>query len=48
MKKTVSPRTLPILSAIGLAIATLGVAADRKLTHLRRLCRLKTDPGVLP
>lgn len=23
------------------------VAADRKLTHLRRLCRLKTDPGVL-
>ncbi len=23
------------------------VGADRKLTHLRPLCRLKTDPGVL-
>ena len=25
----------------------LRVAADRKLTHCRLLCRFKTDPGVL-
>ncbi|RMR26673.1 Fused ISPsy20 transposase IstB/transcriptional regulator LysR protein [Pseudomonas savastanoi pv. glycinea] len=30
----------------GTSCLELGVAADRKLTHLRLFCRLKTDPGV--
>jgi hypothetical protein len=27
-------------------VISVGVGADRKLTHLRPLCRFKTDPGV--
>ena len=36
-------KILPVLASIFRG----RVDADRKLTHLKALCRLKTDPGVL-
>ena len=37
----------PFLETFSAMLQDELVDADRKLTHLRALCRLKTDPGVL-